>query len=1279
MTAGTALEEILKSIDTSPLGKGIAFERAIKWWLRTDPSWANFFLPDSVELWQESKLANGPDIGIDLTAIDFLGRNWAIQVKNWRTDKPLPKAEIDKFLSASNSRTFHGRLLVTTTKEISRNAVRAIADQEKECIVVDYDALTTSDVWVDYQNPRPSSAFIEETTLYPFQVEAVSAIVKGFSRGEERLQLLMACGTGKTITAQRISESIESQLTVFLAPSLLLVQQARSSWLRRAKIKAGLKSLAVCSDQTVADDEFSSTTVDLPFHVTTDPQEISSFINLSGKKVIFSTYQSFAQLEVALISTGVSVDLVICDEAHKLAGSRDKELSKCLSSEALAKSRYLFMTATPRVYSLRRDQEFYDEQVLSMDDTKLFGRVGFNYSFGQAILDKRLAKFEVVIMPVTDIETRSQIVNRELYEVEGVTVDAEMLATHIGLAKAMNAFNIRRVISFHSSIRRAQVFSQFHSKVPKFFSDSFGETKLSTQVLTGKDSSRRRRQVLEDLAMVEKNEQKLVTNARCLTEGVDVPDLDGVAFIDSKSSQTDIVQAVGRAIRRGKQNKEVGYIILPVFISSKSLELNEIESDKFGHVVAVLNALKAHDENLVVAFGDLRYSLGRHGVIHRLPDGVSLQASRELPEAFFAKIQAYLVRSTSSSWNEYLGLLEQYVATHGGLNIPATNQSQDEKQLYTWIGSQRTQFRKGNLSSERIAKLESYKWWTWDPFDDSWRMGLAALSKHFKNGGSATVPRGFKVDGVNLFNWIRLHRNKSERLSPERRAQLEAFPQWRWSPFEEAWEERYQLLKATLMDGDDWSLSSLTATQRSSMREWIQYQRKHRNGRLRSWQIDKLEALPDWQWSDGRWNENFELLERYVNEFGTSRVSATTIFEGQRLGAWVSNERTRYKKGLQTQDRISQFERLPGWTWYPLSDDWKFKIESLTRYVAAHQLDQLSQDTTFEGWRIGEWSQKIRRSKESLTDDQISELELLPGWKFETPGDRKDREFDSKFAKLEKFVETFGTSQVPFGFVFEGFALGNWVRNRQSAMDKLRPDQRERLEALPFWGVDQFNIDLLPPEKRDAAKDLPFRRLNVSDEVWATNRAAVEAYLLEFRPVKISNRVVYQGLKIGSWLYQLRSAKPVLNPDQISWLEGLPGWSWGPKRASAWNTHYELMQEYVETNGTSRVPQGTKFKGAALGTWVHLQRQSRSKLSKEQMQALESLPKWSWNPLEDDWEAAFQVFEANPGIDFGTRESRTIKIEGINVANWLRTQRKNWDRLSPEKRARLQACPNWRP
>ena len=262
------IDDLLKKLPSDNFGKGDAFERVVKWWLQNDPFWKNELIKSTVKLWNESPHRQGRDIGIDLTAEDHLGNVWAIQAKNWKEETSLPKSEIDKFLSASNTRKFNKRLLVTTTSSISTNALSAMEHQEKEAKRVTIDDLRESNVeWQLFFDKPKANAAKACKIPFPHQKLAIQNTVKGLKENK-RGQLIMACGSGKTITAQRIDEKLESKLTLVLVPSLLLVQQTLKSW--REDSQKDFLSMAVCSDDTVTNDSAVGRVRDLSIPVTTD-------------------------------------------------------------------------------------------------------------------------------------------------------------------------------------------------------------------------------------------------------------------------------------------------------------------------------------------------------------------------------------------------------------------------------------------------------------------------------------------------------------------------------------------------------------------------------------------------------------------------------------------------------------------------------------------------------------------------------------------------------------------------------------------------------------------------------------------------------------------------------------------------------------------------------------------------------------------------------------------------------------------------------------------------
>ena len=405
------------------------------------------------------------------------------------------------------------------------------------------------------------------------QREAIRDVVKGF-KSTDRGQLIMACGTGKTLTSLFIKEKLDAERTLVLLPSLSLLKQTMQVWRTHAKVP--FEALPVCSDQTVnqSEDEAVAHTSELGVPVTTDPPEIAAFLRRrSGPRVVFSTYQSSPQLAAAFALGRVpQFDIAFADEAHRVAGDESTVFATILNAHTIKAGRRLFMTATPRYYTGRVLKAAQDEdlEVATMNDPAKFGTVFHRLTFGEAIRRKLLTDYQVAVVGVDDATYRDWAEKGTLVKRDGKTTDARTLASQIGLAKAMRKYDLRRVISFHSLVSRARRFaSEFPEVVEWMPARQRPKGALWTNYASGEMTAGERHVRLQHLRQLDDGERGLLTNARCLSEGVDVPTLDGVAFIDPRRSEVGIVQAVGRAIRLA-EDKTVGTIVIPVFIDTET-------------------------------------------------------------------------------------------------------------------------------------------------------------------------------------------------------------------------------------------------------------------------------------------------------------------------------------------------------------------------------------------------------------------------------------------------------------------------------------------------------------------------------------------------------------------------------------------------------------------------------------------------------------------------------------------------------------------------------------
>lgn len=624
---------------------GSDFEWICQWFLENAPLYRGKFR--HVWRWADWPDRWGPDCGIDLIAETRDGHLWAVQSKAFSPDHSVTKAEIDSFLSESNHRKISFRLLIATTDKIGANAKRTIQQQEKPASFVGRGDLLTAEVaWpvkIGGKTPRPKKA-----NPKPHQRAAINSVARGF-REHNRGRLIMACGTGKTLTGLWIHERLESRRTLLLVPSISLAQQNLREWGKHAK--QDFDCLVVCSDASVeraGDDPAFRHVSEIGTDVTTDPAEIAAFLSKRRRRpaVVITTYHSSDRVAAAQQKARKTFDLALCDEAHRLVGDVQGKFTTVLDDNKVRCRRRLFMTATPRYFTDRAKRKAADAEVevASMDDEALFGPEFHVLSFRQAMETKPeplLTDYRVVVIVVTDAEAKKWVDEGKLVRTKaGMTTDARTLAKQIGLAKAMRDYDLRRVITFHRSIARASQFAdpQNDGSLPSVINTLRPSSRPSGQIwsrhISGETPASQRASLLRALADLPDGNRGLIANCACLSEGVDVPALDGIAFIDPKGSMVDIIQAVGRVIRLSA-NKTVGTIVIPVFIDETRDPDKTLQQSQFSPVWRVLKALRAHDKRLADELDRIRLKIETHKNRRiQLPSSIVFTAAHNISSDF---------------------------------------------------------------------------------------------------------------------------------------------------------------------------------------------------------------------------------------------------------------------------------------------------------------------------------------------------------------------------------------------------------------------------------------------------------------------------------------------------------------------------------------------------------------------------------------------------------------------------------------------------------------------
>jgi superfamily II DNA or RNA helicase len=1122
--------EFLNSFD--PDSKGKEFESFVKWFLKNDPEWSTQV--DQVWLWDEYPERWGRDCGIDLIFKHKNGDVWAVQAKCYSPEYSITKTDVDKFLSESNRKGVDRRLLIASTDQIGANAKQVCNAQEKSVthfLFSDFDKSAIeypsnlSELNTAKRKERPSSR--------PHQAEAIDAVEKGFKESD-RGQLIMACGTGKTFTTLWIKERISAETTLVLVPSLSLLSQTLREWTFACNTPFDV--LCVCSDQSVGkrsnEDEIIQSVNDVPFPVTSDVQEIGDFIKGNGHKVIFSTYQSSPLIEESQSNPEVpTFDLVIADEAHRCVGKVDSEFATVLDDRKIRSKKRLFATATPRTYSvsLKKSASERGVDVFGMDDEEVFGNEFYILAFGEAIERDLLTDYQVVIVGVDDPMIAEYIERRELVKTEsGDITDAESLASQIGLIKAIKDYDLKRMISFHGRVKRAEIFaSGIKSSIDFLNEDHRPNDSIWTDYVSGKMSSHQRRIKLEQLKELTKGNRGLLSNAKCLSEGVDVPSLDGVAFVDPKSSQVDIVQAVGRAIRLSG-DKKIGTIVLSVFIKDGENAEASIEASNFKPIWSVLNALKAHDGVLSYELDQLRTDLGKRKSLGNGSDGMP-KIIFDLPltvnQSFSNSLKTYLVEKTTSSWNFWFGLLEAYSGQEGHSRVPQRFKTEEGYGLGSWVVNQR--IHKNRLTPDQMEKLKSLPKWSWDPHADYWEEAFLYLEQFVEKEGHARVIRSHKLsNGFELGVWIARQRLNREQLTPDQVTKLESLPKWSWDAISDRWNDSYSyLVQYIKKEGNSRVPQNFRVEGGFNLGNWVSIQRRDRfNGSYDKSRIKKLEALPDWTWDpiEDRWNEGFSNLVQYVEKKGHARV--TKRFEtkdGFKLGQWVGVQRRDRDTNTYDQDRIKKLEALPAWTWDPNKDDWEEGYSYLLQFVEKEGHARVPANfRTMDGFSLGSWVANRRQGKKNniLTSTQIDKLEELEGWEW----DPTEIAWEKGFSCLVQFIDQKGHARPPQLFKTEsGVSLGQWVSGQRRNKNKLTLDQVKRLEELSKWTWD--------PKKDDWEEWFSFLVLFVEQEGNA-------------RPPQLFK--TESGFSLGQWVSGQRRKKDTLTQDQVQRLESLKGWVW---------------------------------------------------------------------------------------------------------------------------------------
>ena len=1095
-------EHFYKSLSPNSQVRGKEFENFVKWFLKTDNLWRRQV--KEVWLWDEHPQRDewGPDCGIDLVLEHVNGGFWAIQAKCFDPKNSIRKEHMDSFIADASDSRFKGKLLVTSTNNIGPNVDRLLTRHKVVRILLD-DLINSDIEYPDNPNNYRDIKILDTPKPYPHQEKAIDKVVNELKKVNKG-QVIMACGTGKTLTSLWIKEELEAKNVLVLLPSLSLLSQTLREWNKGAR--TSFKWICVCSDKSVAKDDKSKdewiiNTSELGIPVTSSTEDIKKFLSEKGSKIIFSTYQS--SFLIASLQEDKNIpkfDLVIADEAHRCVGRISNSFGNILDDQKIRTRKKLFFTATPKLLStqIKRKAGEHEINVASMDDKEIFGEVLYKLNFSDALNNDPplLTDYQVVVVGIDDPQILKIITNRKLLTSDGENVfDSESLASKIALIKSLKDYDLKRVITFHGRVKGASDFAKGLRKISEIVPDQDKpKGPIFCEYVEGKMKTSERNAKLKRLKNTDSGARRVLSNARCLSEGVDVPTLDGVAFIDPKRSQVDIIQAVGRAIRKSK-DKKVGTIILPVYLGDLNDADEEIFLSRFKDIWKIILALKSQDDSLMETIDKLRIELGKRPESRSKGEEGLIKVIFDIPEKitkrFSESLYTVLVRETSDTWLENYGKLKTFL-TKNNNDYPS-----GESNLGLWVGNQRTQKKNGTLRKDREELLNEINF-IWNFLDHIWDRNYELLKEIYKKQGYSHIPNNLIVNGIKLGSWQQELRKDRRKTSRERLEKLSRIG-FIFNVSDERWYRNFNEFSIFLKENESYPQYL------SKLGRWVNAVRQsEKKGSLDKKKLELLKSI-NFIFSpfDELWKKNISDLEIFIKENGHGSPPRNTS-----IGNWVPKLRVDFKRGLLSNEKVKELKSI-GFIFEHVEEEWNMQFNDLKIFY-----EKNNGNPPPVGSKLNNWcnTQRDYFKKGKLSEKRINLLNSINFvW------ERNDEKiWKTRYLELKEFLKSnngiFPKSQS---------SLGLWI-SRQRRLFKENKLNNENIKLLKEIGI----------------------KLNPYGEEWDSQYENLKRY-----EIKNGNSSPPVRTKLGAWvtMQRMNYKKTILSKDRIVKLEKLDTWVWSAK------------------------------------------------------------------------------------------------------------------------------------
>jgi superfamily II DNA or RNA helicase len=873
---------------------------------------------------------------------------------------------------------------------------------------------------------------------YPHQVQALADIKKTLAKND-RATVVMASGTGKTLVALWAAEQRAAKAVLVLLPSLTLLQQTLREWKKHSN--KPFSYLAVCSDPTVQledDDQFNLN--EFQFRIDTDPAIVREFLELPTKtdlKVIFSTYHSSP-----IVGEGAhglpSFDFCIFDEAHRTTSNK---FSYALSDNNVRIRKRLFLTTTPRHIDIRHRDREGEFHIYSMDDENVYGPRAHTLTFGAAAKAGIICPYQVIIS-VIDKKTINDFARQNgITHVKEDPVAVRWMAKLIVLQRAIEELDAKKIISFHSGISTAKEFAKHSTHYFPGYKSSH---------ISSKQNADERRDIIRTFAAAER---ALITNARILTEGIDVPAVDMVAFIDPRQSQVDIAQAAGRALRKAV-GKTFGYIVVPLFVDAnedfsddpdEDTEQLAIQREGFDTVVDVLNTMQEQDDDLldIIREGKEDKGAGNPFNSQRLRKKLKVIGPFVDLDRLMNSIEIAIVDRIGSKWDEWFGVLQRYKAREGHCNVPSYHREGTFK-LGQWVGAQRN--KHAIMSVERIRRLNKIGF-VWDALEARWEEAFSALEKFKAREGHCDVPGHHREGTFNLGSWISNQRTIRDAMSANRRRRLDAIG-FIWDVVESRWEEKFAALMAFKSREGHCNVPEGHVESTFNLGIWVLNERsKHTTMSARRRQrLDEIGFV--WDVLEAKWEESFIALQQFKTREGHYNVPRRDKGKFLPLGSWVAVQR--FTKDTMSAERRQRLDGI-GFTWNgnALEEWWEEGFAALTNFKEREDHCNVPRNHIEGTFKLGAWASEQRVNQNTMSAERKERLDGI-GFVWNA----REARWEEGFAALRQFKTREGHCNAPQHYREGTFPLGSWVSVQRQHKDTMPAERKKRLNAIGFvWRV----------------------------------------------------------------------------------------------------------------------------------------------------------------------------------------------------------------------------------